>query len=163
MIDGGPGRLLPVSEVHLRAVVDEDLPSFFEQQREPEAIRMAAFPARDRPAFDAHWAKIRADETAVIRTVVVDGEVAGNMVCFGPPDERQVGYWLGRGFWGRGVASRALAAFLGQFTERPLHAHVAKHNTGSIRVLEKCGFEFVAEHPTPPDDPAGAELLFVLA
>jgi RimJ/RimL family protein N-acetyltransferase len=124
--------------VRLRAVTDEDLPTFFEQQSDPEATRMAVFPARDRAAFDGHWARIRADETNVIRTIVLDDMVAGNVLCFGPPDAREVGYWLGRAFWGRGVASEALALFLEQVTERPLVAHVAKHNAGSARVLEKC-------------------------
>jgi RimJ/RimL family protein N-acetyltransferase len=56
-----------------------------------------------------------------------------------------VGYWIGREYWGRGVASRALALFLLEVDERPLHAHVAAHNAGSIRVLEKCGFRIVRE------------------
>jgi RimJ/RimL family protein N-acetyltransferase len=30
--------------------------------------------------------------------------------------------------------------FLDEVTLRPLHAYVAAHNRGSIRVLEKCGF-----------------------
>jgi RimJ/RimL family protein N-acetyltransferase len=148
--------------VSLRGVTDADLPTFYHQQADPEATRMAVFPARDRAAFDGHWAKIRADETNVIRTVVVDGAVAGNVLCFGPPHAREVGYWLGRPFWGRGVASSALALFLDEVTERPLYAHVARHNAGSARVLEKCGFRLVAEHPTPPEDPAGVELVFAL-
>jgi hypothetical protein len=36
----------------LRDVVESDLDAFYEQQRDPEATRMALFPARDRPAFD---------------------------------------------------------------------------------------------------------------
>ena len=56
-----------------------------------------------------------------------------------------VGYWIGREYWGRGVASRALALFLMEVDERPLHAHVAAHNAGSIRVLEKCGFRVVRQ------------------
>jgi len=46
---------------------------------------------------------------------------------------------------GRGVASAALAAFLEDEPVRPLVAHTAVHNPGSRRVLEKCGFEVVAE------------------
>ena len=53
---------------------------------------------------------------------------------------RGVTYWLGREHWGKGVATRALAAFLEIETARPLHAAVAADNAGSIRVLEKCGF-----------------------
>jgi RimJ/RimL family protein N-acetyltransferase len=135
-----------VSDIHLRDVTGEDLPILYEHQRDPEATRMAAFAARDRDAFMAHWTtRILADETVLKRTVLVDGEIAGNLVSFGPPDERLVGYWLGRKWWGRGVATAALTAFLREEATRPLYAHVAEHNTGSIRVLEKCGFTFVRE------------------
>jgi RimJ/RimL family protein N-acetyltransferase len=41
---------------------------------------------------------------------------------------------------GLGVATAALASFLTLLLERPLCAHVAEHNAGSVRVLEKCGF-----------------------
>jgi hypothetical protein len=80
----------------LRDVEAEDLPIFFVHQRDPEASRMAAVPARDRPAFDAHWELILHDATVTLQTIVHEGRVAGNVMCFGPPTERQVGYWLGR-------------------------------------------------------------------
>jgi RimJ/RimL family protein N-acetyltransferase len=54
-----------------------------------------------------------------------------------------VGYWIGREFWGRGLATQALAELAGLVDARPLHAHVVKHNVASIRVLEKCGFAAV--------------------
>ena len=80
-----------------------------------------------------------------MRTVLADGDVAGNVVSFVQGGEREVGYWIGREFWGRGVASRALAAFLRIEKQRPLTAHVAKHNVASRRVLEKCGFRLCGE------------------
>jgi RimJ/RimL family protein N-acetyltransferase len=129
----------------LRDVAKTDLAVFFEQQLDPEAARMAAFPARDREAFDAHWEKILADETVRAKTIVVDGAVAGNVVSFRHAGKTEVGYWLGREFWGRGLATRALVEFLRLVDERPLYAGVAKHNVGSIRVLEKCGFERFGE------------------
>ncbi len=101
---------------------------------------MVGLPSRERPVFDAHWAKIRRDDSGVLRTVLVDGEVAGNMLSFLADGRREVGYWLGREFWGRGVATRALAAFLEVEDRRPLFAGVVPHNGGSLRVLEKCGF-----------------------
>ena len=131
--------------VRLRRVVDADLAVFYEHQRDPEATSMAAFPSRDWDAFVAHWSRILADETVKTRTVLADGVVAGNVVSFAQCGEREVGYWLGREFWGRGVASRALAAFLRIETQRPLTAHVAKHNAASRRVLEKCGFRVCGE------------------
>ena len=128
------------NEISLRNVRESDLTTFFEQQLDPEATRMAAFPPRDREAFMAHWAKIMADEATILRTVIFRGRVAGNIVSWEQSGERNVGYWLGKEYWGRGIASAALSQFLQQVKARPLHAHVAKHNVASIRVLQKSGF-----------------------
>lgn len=131
------------SDVLLRDVTEGDLAIFFEYQRDPEANDMVAFTTRDptdRDAFMAHWNKILGDETITKKTILVDGQVAGNVVSFEWLGKREVGYWLGKPYWGQGVATKALAAFLHYVTERPLYAHVAKHNVASLRVLEKCGF-----------------------
>jgi RimJ/RimL family protein N-acetyltransferase len=123
----------------LREVVDIDLDAFFEHQHEPEANRMAAFPARDREAFDAHWRRLLADDSLTKKTIVYEGEVAGNVGCWEQEGRRLVGYWIGREFWGKGLATRALQELTGEVAQRPLHAWVATSNVGSIRVLEKCG------------------------
>jgi RimJ/RimL family protein N-acetyltransferase len=141
----------------LREVVEADLPIFYEHQRDPEAAAMAAFPPRDRDAFMAHWAKTLADASALTRTVVSDGEVAGNIGCWEDDGRMLVGYWIGREFWGRGLATQALAELVGLVAARPLHAYVAKSNVASIRVLEKCGFVEVGGHTG--DD--GIEELFL--
>ena len=119
----------------------------------PVATAMAAFTPRDRDAFMAHWAKLLDDETVVKRTIQFQGQPVGDIVCFGPLDEREVGYWIGREFWGRGIATRALVAFLAEVTTRPLHAVVARHNLASIRVLEKCGFAFERPYTGGDDHP----------
>ena len=139
------------TDVQLRDATATDLPIFFEQQREPVAGRMAAFPARDRAAFMAHWSKILGDETIVKQTIIVDGQVAGNIVSFGVAGKPEVGYWLGRSYWGRGIATKALAAFLRHVEARPLYAHVSRHNRACIRVLEKCGFTICGEGTGLPD------------
>lgn len=141
----------PAGEVGLRGVTEDDLPVFFEHQRDPEANRMAAFPPRDRDAFVVHWTTILRDASVVARTVLLDGEVAGNVVAFDYEGRREVGYWIGRTFWGKGVATGALRAFLDKVTERPLYAGVAEANVASIRVLEKCGFT-ISEAPAGDDD-----------
>jgi RimJ/RimL family protein N-acetyltransferase len=150
--------------VHLRAVEDQDLGVFFDHQADPEASEMAAFPARGKGQFAAHWAKIRADDTNILRTIVADGTVAGNIVSWEQDGQRLLGYWVGRGHWGRGVATQALAQFVRQVTARPLYAHVAVHNTGSIRVLEKCAFrrDRAQEAKAPAPDDGIEELIFVL-
>lgn len=121
-------------------MAEDDLPVFFEHQMDADANRMAGFPPRDRDAFMAHWNTILRDESVVVRTVLLDGQVAGNVVAFDFEGRHEVGYWIGRTFWGKGVATRALRAFLEEVTERPLYAGVAELNVASIRVLEKCGF-----------------------
>lgn len=133
------------SEVLLRDVEESDLSIFYEQQLDPEATAMAAFPARDREPFMSHWAKIIADESVILKTIIFEGQVAGNIVSWEKDGEREVGYWVGREFWGKGIATMALAEFLNQVKTRPLVAHAAKHNIGSRRVLEKCGFAFIKE------------------
>jgi len=132
-------------EVELREVEDGDLPLFFEWQRDPASNDMAGLPARDREAFDSHWAKIRCDPDVTLRTVVADGAVAGNVLAFVQSRKPVVGYWIGRDHWGRGIATSALAAFLRELPERPLYATVALGNTASVRVLEKCGFTLAGE------------------
>jgi RimJ/RimL family protein N-acetyltransferase len=124
----------------LRDVVESDLPVFFEHQRDPDATRMADFPARDREAFDAHWQRILGDDTLTKKTILFDGQVAGNAVSWNQDGRQLVGYWVGKEFWGKGLATQALAELVGELAVRPLYAYVAKTNLGSIRVLEKCGF-----------------------
>jgi RimJ/RimL family protein N-acetyltransferase len=135
----GPG-VAPTGRVRLRAVRDADLEVFFEHQRDPAAYAMAAFSPRERDAFMAHWHKILRDDATVIRTVLWDGGVAGYVMSFLRGDTREVGYWIGREVWGRGIATRALSQFLRLVAARPLYAGVAMSNAASIRVLEKCGF-----------------------
>lgn len=131
--------------VNLRNITAPDLSILFEQQLDPEATTMAAFPSRDKENFDAHWAKIMANESNIMMTIEADGQVAGNMLSWEMDGKREVGYWLGREFWGKGIATEALKQFLDEVKTRPLWAHVAKHNVGSRRVLEKCGFKVVGD------------------
>ena len=134
------------TEVVLREVVEDDLPILFEHQIDPVAYGMAGFTPRDRDAFMEHWRRnILGDPGTENRTIVCDGEVVGYVVCFDRDGKREVGYWIARKHWGRGIATEALAQFLAGVTERPLYAGVFKGNPGSIRVLEKCGFRVTSE------------------
>ena len=145
----------------LRDVRDEDLLVLFEHQRDAVAQRMAAAPVRVRDAFLAHWRTVVLRPGNLTRTVVVDGTVAGYVGSWSQDGLRLVAYWLGREHWGKGLATRALSEFLALEPTRPLHAWVAAHNLGSVRVLEKCGFRRVEpEHPQGAD--GVTEVLLVL-
>lgn len=129
--------------IALREVHDSDLPVFFRQMNDPEALRMAAFTPEDpadRDAFETHWRKVRAS-VDVVRTILGDGDVIGSAAVYGEPGEREVTYWVDRAYWGRGVATAALRVLLAEVPDRPLYARAAADNTGSLRVLAKCGFE----------------------
>ncbi|MFD3283849.1 GNAT family N-acetyltransferase [Alteromonas macleodii] len=56
----------------------------------------------------------------------------------------EVGYWIGKSFWGKGIATTAVSSLLDStiFPTTPkVAAKVAAENIGSQRVLEKCGFK----------------------
>ena len=131
--------------ISLRDVEQQDLLTFFAHQQDPEATRMAAFPTRDHDAFMAHWLTILNEDAVGVRTILFGTDIAGHIVSWQQAGARKVGYWLGRDYWGRGIASAALARFLAIITTRPLLAHVAKHNLASLRVLQKSGFEISGE------------------
>ena len=135
--------------VVLREVVDSDIALFFEQQRDPDGFRMAGFTATeptDREAYLEKWAEIRNNPRTVMRTILFNGQVAGDVLSYQlEPGRPEAGYWLGKEFWGQGIATRALAAFLREMTARPVYARAAKDNTASLRVLEKCGFTITGE------------------
>ena len=99
-----------------------------------------------------------------MRTIVADGKVAGNIGSWPEDGQQFLGYWVGREYWGRGVATQALALLVDEVSIRPLYAHVVVHNVGSIRVLEKCGFQRdrVQEAQAPAPDDGIEELIYVL-
>lgn len=136
---------MPVS---LRPPTDSDLELWFQFQTDPQANEMAAFTSEDpndREAYIQGWRRKLGLETVRMRTILCQEQVVGSVGSFEMMGNRELTYWLGRPFWGRGLATLALEAFLIEEPVRPLHARVAKHNLGSQRVLEKCGFQVVDE------------------
>jgi RimJ/RimL family protein N-acetyltransferase len=126
--------------IDLRPIHQDDLPTIYEHQRDPESVRMVGFVSRERGVFMEHWAKIDADPQVIARAIDEDGVLAGHIASFPRDGKQEVGYWLGREFWGRGIATEALRRFLRLETRRPLWAGVIRSNVGSQRVLQKCGF-----------------------
>lgn len=137
-----------LSNVQLRDVTEVDLPIIFEQHLDSTANYMAAFAAKDPTdwdAFMAYWSKVLEDQTIIKKTILFSGHVAGNILHFEQFGKPSIGYWIGKQFWGKGIATKALSEFLNHIKVRPLYARVAKDNIGSNRVLEKCGFMISGE------------------
>src|SRR5215211_1063402 len=170
--------------VQLRDVEADDLPLLFEHQRDPIAVALVGFRSRDRAGFDQHWEKLLADDSCLKKTILVVSAVsadssgvvasavsadpsttqvvAGNIGSWLSHGKREIGYWIDRALWGRGIATEALAAFLRLEQTRPLHAGVATHNAASIRVLQKCGFTLLGPNEAAPDDAEASHVLLRL-
>jgi len=135
--------------MELHIVLNRDLPIFFYQQLDPDAIHMAAFTTKDPgdlDAFNAHWHRILNDPNIIIRTIKKDNVVSGYVLSYPEDGRQEVSYWIGKKYWGQGIATSALRIFLDEVnTCRPIYARVAKDNIGSIRVLEKCMFKIIGE------------------
>ena len=139
-----------VNQVELRDVVESDLAIFFDQQLNSEANEMAAFTPKDptdKDAFLGHWSKILSDNSITNQTFVFSGRVAGNVASYTDQGfgKLEVTYWIGKEYWGKGIATEALSMFLEKVRVRPIYARVAEGNPASLRVLQKCGFVQVGE------------------
>lgn len=133
----------PPPAIRLRDVTEADLPAFYEHQLDPDAHHRVAFTRTDpddRPAFDAFWAEIMADDGNILKTILYEGEIAGHLAAFERFSQPEVSYWLGRPYWGKGIATQALSEFLREHRVRPIYGRAASDNVASIRVMEKCGF-----------------------
>ena len=140
---GSPVRALGASAILLRDVAEDDLPIFFEHQLDSIANRMAAFTAKDptdRAAFTAKWEEISSDDAVTLKTILFEGHVVGHIASFEQSGKREITYWIGKKYWGKGIATKALSEFLKNENARPLYARAAKDNVASLRVLGKCKF-----------------------
>lgn len=137
------------NHIYLRDVVTSDLVVFFEQQIDPEANFMAAFTAKDpsnREAFTSHWKRIMADDHVLIKTILVDEQIAGSILSYAEDGKPEVSYWLGKDYWGMGICTAALQTFLETHNKtRPIYARVAKDHQRSMHILEKCGFKVISQ------------------
>ncbi|HVP53527.1 MAG TPA: GNAT family protein [Candidatus Eisenbacteria bacterium] len=78
-----------------------------------------------------------------------DGEAAGGVGFLLGRDiarmSAEMGYWLSEEYWGRGIATRVVAAMsdwaFEYYNLTRVFAMAFAHNAASIRVLEKAGFE----------------------
>lgn len=135
--------------IRLRPIEPDDLPLIFEFQVNAESNQMAFTRPRAAEDFAAHWDKILADPSVIVRAIVVDESLVGSISCFESDGQQNVGYWIGKQFWGRGIATQSLILLLEEVPLRPLYSRVAVNNIGSTRVLQKCGFQEVCKEWSP--------------
>lgn len=129
--------------ITLAEVKKDDLNVFFQFQLDKEASYLAAFTAKDtndETAYIERYSRYLTDPSIHMRTIMADGEIAGSISKYVMEEEAEITYWIDRKFWGKGIATAALSAFLHLEQSRPIYGRVAFDNFGSQRVIEKCGF-----------------------
>ena len=130
----------------LKKTTEADLETLFIYQTDEASNLMAAFTPEDpndKTAYMDKWTKIIHNPAINMQTIFIDGKNVGSVVHFDMMGETNVSYWIGRAFWAKGFASKALKLFLKEVKKRPLVGRVAFDNKGSQKVLEKCGFIFI--------------------
>ena len=89
--------------------------------------------------------ELRGDLDAGSDDTLRPGELVGAVGLELDQENRQaeLGYWIGKPYWGRGLATEAARAVLRYGFEKlclnRIHAHYFAHNASSGRVLEKIG------------------------
>jgi RimJ/RimL family protein N-acetyltransferase len=150
--------------VRIRNVTPDDLSRMYEMQLDPESNRLAVTIPRTAEAFDAHWADALRDPRVTARAILLGEALVGYVSCFPRDGRANVGYWISREHWGKGIASRALGLLLLEVAERPVYALVATSNGASLRVLLKYGFVVERVQVSPATDryPECEEAVLVL-
>ncbi|MCA1931794.1 GNAT family N-acetyltransferase [Rheinheimera sp.] len=132
--------------IRLSKTTPDDLPCLYQIQLDQDANQMAAFTSESGTDFRLYFEKYAnhlADPTISMWTIRIEQQIVGSVAKFVMAGDAGITYWIDKEFWGQGIATKALTQLLQHETTRPVYAYVAFDNSGSQRVLEKCGFRKV--------------------
>lgn len=147
-------------DVALVDVADSDLVTLQKFQNDPEARHQAGSGNIYKTVDDfAAFLKTARSKGAEFQVILLEGEVVGYIAAFDRFEKREISYWIGRGYWGQGIATKAVATWLDRFEvpEGGLYARVMTDHPASAKVLEKNGFKAV-EQGTFFSDVRGEEI-----
>jgi len=129
--------------VALRPLQQGDYGPLFAFHNDKEALFLAGAgkPFEDEAEVKTHFDTVQ-QKGALVRAILFEDRIAGYAASFMRFDKQEISYWLGRDYWGQGIASRAVGLWLTEFppTEIGLFARVVDGNPASARVLVKNGF-----------------------
>ncbi|TPN82793.1 GNAT family N-acetyltransferase [Aquimarina algicola] len=130
-------------EIELKCTTQDDLEILFLFQLDEDSNYLAAFTSKnpsDKAAYIKKWTRLLSDEKINVRTILLKNKIVGSIAKFEMEDNAEITYWIGKEFWGKGIATTALKKFLEVEKTRPLFGRIAFDNLGSKKVLENCGF-----------------------
>lgn len=126
--------------VELREIVEADLDALCAFQDDPVVVKSGFVPHRPPGVFHEHMRKTRGNPGSIGRSIWVDGVLTGSIMKFFRGGVHEVGYLIGREFWGKGIVTVALEQMLALVKDRPIYGVCLSDNVASQRVLQKCGF-----------------------
>jgi ribosomal-protein-alanine N-acetyltransferase len=145
---------LETERLILRETSDADAPALFELYRDPEMTRFVTFSTHasveDTKGFIGWMANAFRQKDSIRWGIVLketNDLIGTGGLHFWKRELRmaEVGYHIGRAFWGRGYATEALYALVDfGFQRMNLNRIEGRHNAGnhaSGRVMEKVGFQ----------------------
>jgi RimJ/RimL family protein N-acetyltransferase len=150
-----PSPVLETRRLRLRAPEARDLPLIAEFCGDLDVARMVTsipHPYRPKDA-ETFLASVQAANPEQERVFLIEHEDEGpaGMIGFHRADAPypEIGYWVGKRFWGRGIATEAAGAALDWarrvWKRKVLAAGHFLDNPASGRVLEKAGFLYTGE------------------
>lgn len=137
----------------LRPLLPRDASHIAELIGDWEVARWLAMPPYPYTVADAEAFVDRKIGSAAVsvRTVVieVDGELAGLIGIDRSSGGLDLGYWLGRLYWGRGIMTRAAIILTGDFFAKTNETHLMSGyfsgNEASWAIQKRLGFEFAKD------------------
>jgi RimJ/RimL family protein N-acetyltransferase len=144
---------LKTERLILRPLALADAPRFSALSSDPGVARMTrGIPCPNPPIAAEGWILLRLARAplGVEQNFAIErpgegliGAVGAFLRSCGDQGGWEIGYWIGRPYWGRGYATEAMSALLTFMRERrmaPIHACHFADNPASGRMLEKLGF-----------------------
>ena len=117
-------------------------------------LTLSPKPPKITKKFEEKWLKESITEyrkkkpTKYNLAIIANGVHIGNIGTHGIDHENEsadIGYWIGKEYWGNGIATQATKLFLRRinkkFKLKRITAYVYTFNPASKKVLEKCGFK----------------------
>ena len=146
---------LETERLLLRRWTDSDAGSLYEYARDPDVGPIAGWPVHRsveesrkviRDVFcgkEAYAVCLKNDNRAI---GAIELKLNGHTDLTGRNDECELGYWLGKPFWGQGIMPEAAREMLRHAFEdlgmTKVWAGYYEGNVNSKRVQEKCGFRY---------------------
>lgn len=142
--------------VHLSSIRHADKAALLEHLRSKDVYNTTL--TIPHPYFAAHadsWIQKRIEQSQRLGREVsfairdeegkLVGVIGADSLELGTTHKAEIGYWLAKPFWGQGIMTDAVRAYVaygfGELQLLKLTAHTFEFNVGSARVLEKNGFK----------------------